>query len=175
MYKSSLMLLVTSVAALGCAGAGEPEGGPAQVGGAPQQLQAGKLDDPPPVTSTDPRLLNCQLEYEVFQPTFVVKTAASLETTFGDVENTGAQAADGTYQLSVSTNPNPPANLSFTVQIVDQSKGAEIAYTVLPRPIVGGAFLFELGAPIAAVTGADGTTFDHVRAYCSIRNPPPRS
>lgn len=170
MSKLSLMLLVTSLGFAGCAGAADSEGGAAEIGGAPQQLEAGKLAGT--VTrSTDTRILNCQLEYEAFKPAFAVKTAGSFETTFGHVENEGALVSDGAYQLVVSTNPNPPYNLSFIAQIFDQAKGTEIAYTVLPRPHVGGAFLFEIGAGIPAVTGADGTSFDHMRAYCSIRVP----
>jgi hypothetical protein len=170
MYKLSLSLLISSLALTGCANATDPDSGDAEIGGAPKQLEVGALDKIATAKSTDPRLLNCQLEYEALTPTFAVKTAASFETTFGQVENTGAFAADATYQLAVTTNPNPPYNLSFIIEIVDLAKGAGISYIVLPRPHVGGAFLFELGAPIAPAT-FDATTYDHMRAYCSIRMP----
>jgi hypothetical protein len=168
MSKLSLTLL-TTLAFAACADAGNPDGGSAQIGGAPQQVETGTL--PGTAKSTDARLLNCQLEYESFAPTFTVKTAASFETTFGQVENQGASASDSAYSLVVSTNPRPPYNLSFIIQIFDEARGAELSYVVLPRPHVGGAFLFEIGAAIPAVTQPDGTVFDHMRAYCSIRMP----
>ncbi|HEX2690893.1 MAG TPA: hypothetical protein VHN14_29975 [Kofleriaceae bacterium] len=172
MHKLSLTLLVASLGFVGCADAGDEDTGSATINGAPQQLavQAGKLDGAA-AKSTDPRLLNCQLEYEAFTPTFAVKTAASLETTFGQVENEGISASDGAFKLAVHTNPHPPYNLSFIAQIVDEARQAGISYIVLPRPHVGGAFLFELGADIPPVTLADGTTYDNLRAYCSIRMP----
>ncbi|HEY6176528.1 MAG TPA: hypothetical protein VIX73_18860 [Kofleriaceae bacterium] len=170
MHKLSLTLL-TTLAFAACADAGNPDGGSAQIGGAPQQVETGTLPGAATAKSTDARLLNCQLEYESFAPAFVARTAASFETTFGNVENQGASASDGSYSLVVSTNPKPPYNLSFIIQIFDDLRGTELSYVVLPRPHVGGAFLFEIGAGIPAVTASDGTVFDHMRAYCSIRMP----
>ena len=172
MSKLSLTLLAPALALLGCADATNPDEGSAQIGGAPQQVETGTLPGTTSTAkSTDPRLLNCQLEYESFAPTFTVKTAGMFETTFGQVENQGASASDGAYSLVVSTNPKPPYNLSFIIQIFDDARGTELSYVVLPRPHVGGAFLFEIGAGIPAVTQPDGTVFDHMRAYCSIRMP----
>jgi len=104
------------------------------------------------------------------QPAFAVKTAGSFETTFGAVENNGAFASDGSFRLDVVTNKTPPYNLSFIAEISSEATHASLSYIVLPRPHVGGAFLFELGASIAPVT-LDGASFDHLRAYCSIRMP----
>ncbi|TMQ07260.1 MAG: hypothetical protein E6J90_22610 [Deltaproteobacteria bacterium] len=155
---------------VGCADAVDADHAGAEVGGAPQQLEAGTLAGTP-AKSTDPRLLNCQLEYEAFSPTFAARTATSFENTFGQVENAGVSVNDGAFGLVVSTNPNPPFNLSFIIQIFDAVKNAELSYIVLPRPHVGGAFLFELGAGIPSVTLSDGKVYDHLRAYCSIRMP----
>jgi hypothetical protein len=172
MDKLTLTLLVASIGFAGCADAGDGDTGNAKIAGAPQQLevQAGKIDGTA-AKSTDLRLLNCQLEYEAFAPAFAVKPAASFEVTFGEVENQGARASDGAFTLVASTNPHPPYNLSFVVQIVDEARKGSISYVVLPRPHVGGEFLFELGADIPPVTFPDGTTFDNLRGYCSIRNP----
>ena len=169
MSKLSLTLFV-ALGIAGCADAGNPDGGSAQIGGAPQQVETGTIGGAA-VKSTDARLLNCQLEYEAFAPAFVARTAASFESTFGQVENQGASASDGAYSVVASTNPTPPYNLSFIVEIFNDTSNAELTYVVLPRPHVGGAFLFEIGAGIPAVTQPDGTVFDHMRAYCSIRNP----
>jgi len=171
MNKLSLSLLVASSMLAGCADAVDQDTGRAETQGAGAQLdlQSGKLDGAATV-STDARMVNCHLEYEAFSPTFAVRTAGTFDTTFGQIENASASATDGAYRLVVSTNPTPPYNLSFIAQIVD-AKGAGLSYIVLPRPHVGGAFLFELGAGIAPVTLADGTSYDHLRAYCSIRMP----
>jgi hypothetical protein len=171
MSKPSLMLLVASLGFAGCANAGDADTAGAEIGGAGKQLESGTLTGATTAKSTDARLLNCQLEYEAFSPAFAARTAASFETTFGNVENTGASANDGAFGVVVSTNPHPPYNLSFIIQIIDEVKGAELSYIVLPRPHVGGAFLFELGAGIPPVTLADGNTYDHLRTYCSIRMP----
>jgi hypothetical protein len=154
----------------GCADAVDP--GSAEVNGAPQQfdLQTGTLA----AKSTDARLLNCHLEYETFSPTFIAAPAAFFETTFGQVENmgdTGFSASDGTFAITVGVNQHPKHNLAFTAQIDDVNTSANLSYIILPRPHVGGEFLFELGAGIAPVTLADGNSYDHLRAYCSIRNP----
>jgi len=132
----------------------------------------GKGDDAT-ATSKDARVLACVLEYEAFAPAFATRPAASFETTFGEVENRTGSATDGRYTLVARTNKTPPYNLSFIVQIVDVARNGGISYIVLPRPHVGGAFLFELGADIAPVTFPDtgAQAFDNLRAYCSIRNP----
>ncbi len=171
----STTLLLTSITLAGCAG-GAGDAGDAELdGNAAQQLDlgGGKEDSASRPPSKDPRLLNCHLEYEAFTPGFAVRPAASFETTFGKVENEGVSASDGAYTLVVTTNPRPPYNLSFIIQIIDESKQAGISYIVLPRPHVGGAFLFELGAEIPATTFPDEgpQAFDHMRAYCSIRMP----
>jgi hypothetical protein len=143
-------------------------------GDAPQQLTPnGGKGDGATTVSKDPRIVNCHLEYEAFTPSFAIRPAAQLETTFGEIENNGITASDSKYTLSVHTNPHPPYNLSFIAQIVDESRGAGISYIVLPRPHVGGAFLFELGAEIPPATFADTgeQAFDNLRAYCSIRLP----
>jgi len=172
MNKLSLTLLVASIGFAGCADAVDGDTGNAKIAGAPQQLevQAGTIDGTA-AKSTDPRLLNCQLEYEAFSPAFAVKPAANFDTTFGQVENEGVKASDGAFTLAVHTNPHPPYNLSFIVQIIDEARHGAISYIVLPRPHVGGQFLFELGADIPPVTFPDGATFDNLRAYCSIRMP----
>ena len=177
MYKPlSLTLLLSSLTLAGCA-AGDESGdtGEAETeGNAPQQLDlgAGKGDGATRALSKDTRLLNCHLEYEAFSPSFTIRPAASFETTFGKVENEGAFASDGAFQLAVTTNPRPPYNLSFIAQIVDEQRGG-LSYIVLPRPHVGGEFLFELGARISPVSfPAEGTQqYDNLRAYCSIRMP----
>jgi hypothetical protein len=171
----SITLLVTSLTLAACAdGAGEP--GEAETGGnASQQLETGSggKGDGATALSKDTRILNCQLEYEAFDPAFAVRHAAELETSFGTIENEGAKAGDGAYTLRVRTNPKPPYNLSFIIQIIDESRHGAISYIVLPRPHVGGAFLFELGADIPPATfPAEGTqSYDNLRAYCSIRMP----
>lgn len=171
----SLSLLFSSLTLIGCAAGGgdeSTESGDAVTANAPQQIsQADKADAPK--LSTDTRILNCQLEYEAFAPAFAVRPAASFETTFAKVENEGVKAGDGGFTLSVHTNPHPPYNLSFIAQIVDESRKGGISYIVLPRPHVGGAFLFELGADIPPVSfPAEGPQqYDNLRAYCSIRMP----
>jgi hypothetical protein len=67
----------------------------------------------------------------------------------------------------------PPYNLSFIAQIVDESRKGGISYIVLPRPHVGGAFLFELGADIPPVSfpNEGPQQYDNLRACCSIRMP----
>ena len=148
-------------------------GGPAETSGnAEQQLsQAGKGDGP---SSNDKRLLNCQLEYESFSP-FATVPIGSFDQTIGKVVSEGVTASDGTYQLGVSINPAPAYNLSFNVQLSTVATGEIESYVVLPSPHVGGAYLFELGAHIPAVTlpvdGGGMQAFDYLRAYCSIRNP----
>jgi hypothetical protein len=142
-------------------------------GDADQQLApaGGKGDGATP--SKDSRIVNCHLEYEAFTPAFAIRPAAQIERTFGEIENTGIVASDGAFSLRVHTNPHPPYNLSFIAQIVDDAKSAGLSYIVLPRPHVGGAFLFELGASIPPVSFADTgeIAFDNLRAYCSIRMP----
>jgi hypothetical protein len=142
--------------------------GTAQVSGdAEQQLsQSAKADGP---SSSDKRILNCQLEYESFTP-FATQPIDSFDKTIGQIVSGGVTATDGTYQLGISINPAPAYNLSFNVQLSTVATGEIESYVVLPSPHVGGAYLFELGTHIPAVT-AGGGTFDYLRAYCSIRNP----
>jgi hypothetical protein len=157
-----------------CTDATDRDTGPAgDIASQPQfDTGSGKTDDAT-THSTDARVLTCVLEYEAFTPSFAARPAATFSTTFGDVENTGAKAGDGAYTLSAHTNKHPPYNLSFVLQIVDEARKGGISYIVLPRPHVGGAFLFELGADIAPVSFPDTgeQMFDNLRAYCSIRNP----
>jgi len=170
----SLSLLLGTLTFAGCAAGGDDSGetGDAVTGDAPQQLNQSDKADAPKL-SADTRILNCQLEYEAFSPAFAVRPAASFETTFGKVENEGAKAGDGAFTLSVHTNPHPTYNLSLIAQIIDENRRGGISYIVLPRPHVGGAFLFELGADISPVSfPAEGPQqYDNLRAYCSIRMP----
>ena len=130
---------------------------------------------PDPSTTGDGRTtktLECTLEYEVFEPTFVSGFAASVSAALSDVKKNGAFAADDAYDLELAMNPNPPYNLSFQASIFDTHSGKEVSYLVLP-PVGGdGAYLFEVGGAIPTTerTGYDGAThaFDHVRAYCSL-------
>jgi hypothetical protein len=75
--------------------------------------------------------------------------------------------------MRVSLNPTPPYNLSFDVSVLDADKNTDVGYVVLPSPVTGGAYLFELGGRIdsTTATGYDGQehAFDHLRAYCSLR------
>src|SRR5215468_8648709 len=62
-------------------------------GDAPPQLVpggSGKGDGP---TSTDPRILNCQLEYEAFTPYFANAPAASFDTPVATILNDGIGVA----------------------------------------------------------------------------------
>jgi len=166
LVKSAVIVMLST----GCATT--PPGHAETTGNAPQQLAhgAGKGDGP---TSTDPRLVNCQLEYESFAPAFNSQPAGSFDDTFAKIVNDGLVASDDKYRLDVVSNSEPPFNLSFIAQLSDATQHA-IAYVVLPPPEVGGAFLFELGGGIPAVTlPVDGGTqdFSFLRAYCSIRNP----
>ncbi len=171
----SITFFLTSITLTGCAASTDGSGDAEIDGNAAQQLAVsdGKEDSASPTLSKDRRILNCHLEYEAFTPAFAVRPAANFETTFGKVENEGASASDGAYKLVVRTNPRPSYNLSFIIQIVDESRNAGISYIVLPRPHVGGAFLFELGADIPPVTFPDegAQSYDNLRAYCSIRMP----
>jgi hypothetical protein len=173
MSSRTLMFVSGSMMLAACATSQMGDDGVA-AGDVPQLLVAqAKADGATAKVANDARVLNCQLEYEAFAPTFVTRPAASLETRFDQVVASGVSASDGGYTLRVSTNPKPPYNLSFIVQIISVARGGSISYAVLPAPHVGGAFLFEIGADIPAVTFADTGTqsFDNLRAYCSIHNP----
>jgi hypothetical protein len=169
------VIAIASLTFAACASSDDDEG-PAVTDDAPQQLTAngvGKGDGTTTV-SKDPRLVNCHLEYESFLPDWTARPAAQLEKTFGEIETSGVTADDGTYAVALYTNPNPPYNLSFIARITEvANSNKDVAYVVLPRPHVGGAFLFEIGADIPPATFPDtGTrTFPTVRAYCSIRMP----
>ena len=139
---------------------------------AEQQLSPpGKGDGP---SSNDKRILNCQLEYESFAP-FATQTIASVDKAIGKIVAGDTLATDGTYALSVAINPHPAYNLAFSVQLSAVASGETVSYAVLPAPHVGGAYLFELGGHIPAVTlpvdGGATQPFDFLRTYCSIRNP----
>jgi hypothetical protein len=165
---------ITCFAAAACTNTEETGDDAVTSAGAEQQLSTsgGKGDDAT-AKSTDPRLVNCQLEYQAITPTFTTRTAGAFDQTFGSIENTFGVASDAAYSLQVSTNKHAPYNLSFIAQIFDVKTSKQLAYIVLPRPHVGGAFLFELGAQIPATTFEDtgAASFDTLRAYCSIRMP----
>ncbi len=167
-----LSLVLASLVFAACTTTPADDSGPAVTDGAEQQVgtAAGKGDGVGTATSKDARLLNCHLEYQTVSPAWAVREAGTFDSTFADVENKGAAAGDGAYTLTVNTNPTPPYNLSLQVGIWDAHTNKQLSYVVLPRPHVGGAFLFELGAQIPATT-LDGQSFDTLRAYCSIRNP----
>jgi hypothetical protein len=173
MNHPALISSIVIALSTGCTDTSQ-QGAAVTTGNAPQQLQhgSGKGDGP---TSTDPRILNCQLEYESFAPTFASQLAGSFDDTFAKVVNDGLKAADDKFRLDVVTNPMPPFNLSFIAQLSDATTQEAIAYVVLPAPEVGDAFLFELGGKIPAVTlpvdGGGTQDFGFLRSYCSIRNP----
>jgi hypothetical protein len=109
--------------------------------------------------------LSCNLEYENLSP-FQVAPAASFQVPYSQVQSVGATASDGRYRIYASVNPTPTTNLAFTVGVMNTQTGKDTVYLVLPSPQAAGAFLFETGARISALTKA-GVTYDHVRAYCS--------
>src|SRR5262245_34155254 len=170
MIRTSIAIAMVGLAAC----ATTPSDGDAAIDGdAPQQLSQGGGKGDGAALSKDPRLVNCHLEYEAFMPIFASRTAGDVENTFGEVENNGIVAGDTNFMVRISTNPKPPANLSFIAQISSTTnRDFPLSYIVLPRPHVGGAFLFELGTPIPTVTFPDtGESFNFLRAYCSIRMP----
>jgi hypothetical protein len=135
----------------------------------PQNLKTGggKADDG--ATSNDTRHLTCQLEYEVFTPTYQTATAASIDTTYNKIFPTGGvTATDGTYTLYIVHNNAPGVQLPFNAVVYDPS-GVQAAYVVLPDLTTTDYFNFELGAALAQPKTIDSTTYDHVRAYCAAR------
>jgi hypothetical protein len=130
----------------------------------PMTGSGGKADDG--TTSTDTRHLICQLEYEVFSPTFATAPAASIDTTYDKLYGGVVTATDGTYTLSVSHNSANP-NLPFNA-IVSDKAGTSVTYGVLPDLATTEYFNFEIGGWISP-TPIGGTTYDHLRAYCAAR------
>jgi hypothetical protein len=130
--------------------------------GDPADLGADR--DPVAQAAGTTQMLACNLEYEVFSP-FSTFPAASFAVPYSQVVASGASASDGHYQIAVALNPTPPYNLSFNVNVTNVATGKDAAYSVLPAPVVGGAFLFETGARISSLT-KNGVVYDHVRAYC---------
>lgn len=167
--------IIASLALAACTTSPSDEDSGAAVtdGNAEQQAPSGHGKSDGAGTSTDPRLVNCHLEYQSSAPTWATREAGTFEVTFGKIENEYGAASDNAYTLLVSTNPTPPYNLSFYAGIWDARTNKQLSYVVLPRPHVGGAFLFELGAQIPAVTFPEtgDQAFDAMRAYCSIRMP----
>ncbi len=127
------------------------------------------------------RRLTCNLEYARYSPDFRVVLAASFDELMSKVNTEGATASDGRFAFESRVNPTPPYNLAFQVSIRDLATGKNVSYSVLPKPRLGGDFLFELGAriepitiPTAGVTAVVTTTeeqFDFVRSYCSLYLP----
>jgi hypothetical protein len=167
----TLSILASLVLAACTTSPADDDTGPAVTDGADQQLSSSHGKSDGAGTSTDPRLVNCHLEYQSSAPTWATRPAGTFDVTFGKIENEGAWAGDGAFALSVTTNPTPPYNLSLQVGIWEAATSKQLSYIVLPRPHVGGAFLFELGAQIPAVTFPEtgDQAFDTMRAYCSIR------
>jgi hypothetical protein len=167
------LVLGSTLLVTGCVG-GSSDDGDGAGGPASQQFVPGTAkQDGDSVQSDDPRLVGCELEYESFTP-FDTVQAAPLDATFGSIVTNGAFAGDDRYRLEIYSSSSPPFNLSFIAQLTELSSGKTVAYTVLPAPEVGGAYLFELGGAITpiALEGRSGThNFDFLRSYCWIRNP----
>jgi hypothetical protein len=144
----------------------------AACGGQPSSPDSSASTDDGNAALTASRTLACTLEYETFAPTYASGYAGDFSLPFSTVKTSGATAGDSGFAFKVSVNPKPAYNLSFNATLSDAS-GEDIAYTVLPSPRTGGAYLFELGGRIAPVsrTGDDGIVhaFDHLRAYCSYK------
>jgi hypothetical protein len=122
---------------------------------------------------TTTRHLQCVLEYARYSPDFKTSYAGSFDELMSTVKANGATASDGKFAFQVRVNPDPPYNLPFIVSIRDLTADQNIAYSVLPAPRLGGAFLFELGARIAPVTLpvpalTTDEQFDFMRSYCSL-------
>jgi hypothetical protein len=119
------------------------------------------------------RRLACYLEYTRYSPDFRTVAAGSFDELMSTVNAQGATASDGKFAFVARVNPTPPYNLSFQVSLRDVATGNVLGYTVLPKPRLGGDYLFELGARIAPVTLpvpsliAD-ETFDFLRSYCTL-------
>jgi len=173
--KNSIVLVSLLFAACTTASGDDPAN---TDGNAPQQVitekGGGKGDGAGSAAKVpaDPRLLNCQFEYERFSPEWATHPLGTFETAFDKVETGFQWAFDPNYTLGVVNNMSPAYNLSLNVNIWDAKTNKLLGYVVLPRPHVGGAYLFELGVAIPSIDMADGTgSFDNLRAYCSIRNP----
>lgn len=110
--------------------------------------------------------LSCHLEYLRATP-YAALPITSFQQPMAAVSTQGASASDGTYQLFAWVNPAPSTNLAFELGVNRVSTGNTVMYTVSPMPAITDGFLFETGARIAPIA-IGGTTYDHLRAYCSL-------
>lgn len=110
------------------------------------------------------QMLACNLEYETLTP-FQTYPVGSFAVPYSQVVASGASASDGHYQIAAWVNPTPPYNLTWGITVTNVATGKDAVYSVQPAPVVGGAWLFETGARISALT-KNNISFDHVRAYC---------
>jgi len=158
MNKLAVALLA---AALGITGCTDSDGRATEVGAAPLQASAGTLFGT--AKSTESRLLDCQLAYESFAPSFASRPAATLSATFGQLGH-GVALSDGAFTLVVSTNAGAPYDAPLA-QIFDDRSNTELSRDAQPH---GGGNLLDIGAQIAPVE-LDGVVFDHLHAFCSLR------
>jgi hypothetical protein len=159
--QTILSIIVVSSAVVGCA---------SHTSTAPQNLDTGsgaggKADNG--TALADSRHLNCQLEYWTARPAFATQNIGAIDGPYGNISIAGGLSVHADYGFTIARNNDPSAQLPFNAIIVDAS-GATIAYIVLPDLATTDYFDFELGAAIAPTTLLD-TTYDHVRAYCSVR------
>lgn len=161
MPKLSHVLLAAALGITGCVS--DSDSGAVQVGAAP--LQTASATQFGAAKSTEARLLDCQLAYESFSPSFASRTAATLTSTFGQLDH-GVAMSDGAFTLVVSTSAGAPYGLPLAAQIFDDRSNIELSYDA---PARGDAYVFDLGARIAPVE-LDGVVFDHLRAHCSTHS-----
>jgi len=109
--------------------------------------------------------LQCNLEYVRSAP-FAWAAIASFSQPMSVVATREVSASSGGLGIYAVVNPTPSTNLSFEVGAFSATE--TLLYNVMPPPSIGGAWLFETGRPIAAVT-IGGVTYDHIRTYCSLR------
>jgi hypothetical protein len=154
---ASLLLAATTAACVADGASTEPTG--------TESVEAAEL------TTLQQERLRCNLEYARYSPSFGVHQAAAFDQPMTTVTQSGATASDGRYSFVARINPTPPYNLSFQVSIREVATGKNVAYSVLPPPTLGGAYLFEMGAriaPVSILTPTGYQQFDNLRSYCSL-------
>ncbi|HEX4416749.1 MAG TPA: hypothetical protein VH165_02570 [Kofleriaceae bacterium] len=174
--SSSALFTVLALGAAACTTAGaaadpsSTDPAPSASDEAPQLATLPSAGAAPSVVATPATVtgtLNCNLEYERFSPSFATSPILSFSKLMTTVAASGASVTNATYQLYAAVNSAPATNLAFQVGVNLISTGQGIVYLVLPSPTLGGAYLFENGAHITAVT-VGGVAYDYLRVYCSL-------